>query len=291
MTQQQLNSRFNHLITLVNNENWPVIAMEVYQNGELLHTFGDISGRYPLYSITKSIVSIAFGIAEEQCLINLKDSILKYIPGNYIEKLSNQQKELFQNITLERLLTMSVQGFDFRPATENFLLYSLNAKIKPDEICFNYSNINAYLVSVALTSAVKKPLYEFIKEYIFDPMEIDNPPYQMTEEGYFYGATGMKMSVHELSKIGLMLINHGKYKDKKIVSSDYIKRATSEQIKIKEGYYGYFFWGFCNGFSLNGKWGQKCFCIPSENVVISVLADFQNGSDKLKNEIKSWFQN
>lgn len=289
MTESDVNSLSEHLISKIQKENWPVYAMEVYKNGHLLNDYGNTKQRQCIYSITKSIVSIAAGIAENERLIDFSDSILKYLPEDYLKKTEENQIKLFENITIYRLLTMSVKGFNFRPETEDFLLYSLNSKIEPEKIEFNYSNICAYLVSVALTTAVGKPLYEYLKEKIFDPMEIDSPPYQLTEEGFFYGATGMQLSACELSKIGLMLLNNGMYKEKQIVSEDYIKRATSRQITIKEGGYGYFFWEFCNGFSLNGKWGQKCFCFPSEKIVLSVLGNFQNGSDMLKNEVKGWF--
>ncbi len=289
MTESDINFRFSNLISRIENENWPVFGAEIYKNNQLVNHFGNTSKRFPLYSISKSITSIGFGIAENEGLINIDDLLLKYIPDEFTTLIEKEQLKLFENISLERFLTMSVKGFDFRPSSDNYLLYSLNTKIFPDIKEFHYTNICAYLISVALTTAVGKPLYEYLNEKIFVPMEIEKPSYQKSPEGFFYGATGIELSVHELSKIGLMLINNGIFNNKEIVPEKYIKRATDIQIMNKEGGYGYFFQKFGKGFSLNGKWGQKCFCIPQEGIVLSVLGNFQDGSQILKDEVKGWF--
>ena len=43
---------------------WRVFGAEVYENGRLTHAFGDTNQtRHPIYSITKSVTSLAVGIA------------------------------------------------------------------------------------------------------------------------------------------------------------------------------------------------------------------------------------
>jgi len=290
MTKSDVNLRFLNLISRINDEKWPVYGAQIYKNNELVNQFGNTKERFPIYSITKSIVSLGTGIAEAEGLVNLKDPFLNYISEDLLKNVNKEQIKRFENITIERLLAMSVKGFDFRPASENFMTYALNTQINPDKVEFHYTNICAYLIGAALTSAVEKPLYDYLNEKLFQPMEIENPPYQLTPEGFFYGATGMMLSVEELSRLGLMMLNNGKYKDKQIVPEDYIKRATAVQIKNREEGYGYFFWKFGSGFSMNGKWGQKVFCIPEEDIVITTVGNFQEGSEVLKEEVRSWFK-
>ena len=53
-------------------------------------------------------------------------------------------------------MTMSVGDLPFRPEGDSYLDFSLNSKIAdPNEKVFNYSNISAYLVGVALTEALE----------------------------------------------------------------------------------------------------------------------------------------
>lgn len=50
----------------------------------------------------------------------------------------------------------------------------------------------------------------------------------------------------------------------------------------REGGYGYFFWKYRSGFSMNGKWGQKCFILPEEKTMICFLSLLEQGSDGLR---------
>jgi len=266
---------FQGFIKDITDNNWNVHGVEVYKAGELIHHWGDTSTKYPLYSITKSILSIAMGIAWDRGLIDFNKSIVEYLPDNGVIKLSDKQKNLFCNFTLHRLMTMSVQGFPFRPKGDNYLEYTLNCYIpEPEKVAFEYSNLPAYLCSVALSQAICGDAGEFIKEEIFKPLEIEDYVIGYSPEGYFYGPSNTEMSVHSLSKLGLLILNKGKWNDKQIVSPEYLEKATSGIMKIKEGGYGYFIWN--EGYiSFHGKWKQKCCIIPDQDMVVSFLSDIQ----------------
>ena len=188
------------------NNGWAVHGVEVYKDGKLTYSFRDTKeNTYPIYSCTKSILSIATGIANDQKKIDLNEDLLFYIPQRYKEGLSAQQKKKWENVSLHRLMTMSVPGFPFRPESDNYLDYSLNyPDFRPDDKSFDYSNIPAYLVGVAVTEAVGEDLWEFIGKNILDPLEITDAECSRCSEGYFYGASGMKLSVNDLSRIGLL---------------------------------------------------------------------------------------
>lgn len=75
-------------------------------------------------------------------------------------------------------------------------------------------------------------------------MDIQNPPFARCPDGYFYGASSMELTVHELSKIGLLLYHGGVYEGKRILSEEYVREATSVQQMNREGGYGYFLWKY-----------------------------------------------
>lgn len=170
----------------------------------------------------------------------------------------------------------------FRPQSDSYLRFSLTCPLpSPDSIRFHYSNIPAYLIGVALTEAVQEDAWAFINRSILSSLHITDAEYARCPDGYFYGASGMKLSVHDLSQIGLLLIQGGTFEGNRIVSEDYVKRATSVQQMNREGGYGYFFWKYGDGFSINGKWGQRCYVLPGQNTVITYLCDMPNDSDGL----------
>lgn len=275
---------FEAFVNAVEKESLNVYGIEVYEDRTLTHSYGDTDDNlHDIYSATKSILSIAVGIASDEKKFDINRSILSYLPERKIKGLSSQKRDVFERITVKRLLTMSVAGFPFRPEGESFLEFALNSEIaSPDEKEFNYSNISAYLVGVALTEALGNDLGSFIEERIFASLGIDRYEYSRCHEGYFYGASGTKLTVNELSRIGLMLYNKGIYEGKRILSEGYVNEATSVQQMNREGGYGYFFWKYLDGFSINGKWGQKCYVLPDRKIIVSFLSHTEEGGGVIR---------
>ncbi|MCR5595569.1 MAG: beta-lactamase family protein [Lachnospiraceae bacterium] len=274
---------FDGFIKDITDKQWQVYGVEVYENGELIHSFGDTKEHiYDIYSATKSILSIAFGIAYDRGQIGIADPLTELLPKEYIDRMSSAKKEQWKAITMERLLTMSVADLPFRPEGDDYLKYSLSCDIA-DPGCkeFNYSNISAYLTGVALTQALGCDLSEFIKHEILEPLGIKRYELGRSPEGYFYGASKMKMSVNGLSRIGLLLANKGEFEGKKILSEEYVRNATSIKQMNREGGYGYFIWKYRNGFSINGKWKQKCYVLPDEGLIVTYLSHIEDDSNDL----------
>lgn len=54
----------------------------------------------------------------------------------------------------------------------------------------------------------------------------------------------------------------------------------------REGGYGYFLWKYLDGFSINGKLGQKCYVLPERKLVISFLSHMEENSKMLKGSME-----
>lgn len=91
----------------------------------------------------------------------------------------------------------------------------------------------------------------------------------------------MKLTVNELSRIGLLLYNKGVYEGKRILSEKFVEMATSVQQTNREGGYGYFIWKYRNGFSISGKWKQKCYCLPEQEIMVTFLSHIEDDSHDL----------
>lgn len=279
---------FDGFVRDIKDNKWNVFGAEVYRNGVLIHSYGDTEENlHHIYSATKSIVSVALGIIYDQGLIDLDASILTYLPKEHVKRMKKAQKATFEKISVRRLLTMSVPDMPFALEGESWLDYALSREIKdPEAVTFNYSNINTYLVGVALAGILGGDLFSFIEEKIFRPLQITRYEYERCPEGYFYGASRMQLTVHDLSKIGLLLYQGGVYEGHRIVSEEYVKMATSVQMPCFEGGYGFFFWKYRDGFSINGKLKQKCYVLPEKGLVITYLSNIEDTDDKLKKSME-----
>ena len=277
---------FNAFVEDIKKNNWNVFGVEVYVDGKLLHSYGDtIDTRYPIYSATKTITSIAVGIAVDEGKLDINKSVLDYLPSNVVNSMPEKQVEIYKNITTKNLLTMSVSGYPFRPEGESWLVNALNYPISLKGE-FSYSNISAYLVGVVASCAVGGDLYQYLDRKLFEPLGIIKPPFEKCPDGYFYGASMMELTVHELSKIGLLLYNNGIYEGKRILSEEYVREATKVQQMNREGGYGYFIWKYRDGYSINGKWKQKCYVLPNEKIMATYLSHIEDELPELKESME-----
>lgn len=67
--------------------------------------------------------------------------------------------------------------------------------------------------------------------------------------------------------------------------------ATSVQQSNREGGYGYFIWKYRDGFSINGKWGQKCYCLPEQGLMITFLSHIEEDTYGLKQSMEKHLLN
>ncbi|MBR2551329.1 MAG: serine hydrolase [Clostridiales bacterium] len=273
---------FEAFVRDITEHGWNVFGTEVYENGLLTHSFGDVTGIHELQSATKTVLSVAAGIAFDDGLFDLNRPVIDYLPEDKIASLSDNNRKAYETIPVSRLMCMSVPGLPFQPEGDSWLDFALSREVTaPDKREFNYSNISAYLTGVCLTNAIGRDLGSFIEERLFRPLEIRDFSYERCPEGYFYGASRMKLSVHDLSKIGLVLYNGGTYEGSGIVSGQYVDLATGIQQMNREGGYGYFIWKYRDGFSINGKWKQKCYVLPKRGIMVTYLSHIEDDSHDL----------
>lgn len=279
---------FQAFVDDIQRSQWNVFGAEAYVDGHLIHQYGDTAERrHPIYSATKTITSLAAGMAADEGKLEIRRSVLEYLPSDVVRQMSKAQTEVYEQISLRRLLTMSVSGYPFRPEGESWLAYALNCPIEDvTRQAFDYSNIPAYLVGVAVSCAVGEDLYQYLTRRLFAPLGIKNPPFARCPDGYFYGASGMELTVNELSRIGMLMYNGGVYEGRRIVSEAYVKEAVSVRQMNREGGYGYFVWKYRDGFSINGKWGQKCYVLPQKKMMVTFLSHMEEGASELKKSME-----
>lgn len=91
---------FDAFIKDIQENKWNVHGVEVYREGELINSWGDTTSKFPIYSATKTVLSIALGIASDKKLIDFEKSVLDYMPDSAIQKMDEKQKSTFGKIFL-----------------------------------------------------------------------------------------------------------------------------------------------------------------------------------------------
>lgn len=247
--------------------------------------------RRELYSATKSFTSTAVGIAIAEGYFSLDDSLLKFFKDELPENIPKQHMENLNKVTVERLLTMSVKDYPFvRLTCHNWLQHILSIPLpNMEERVFQYSNMSSYLAGVIVERTTRMSMMEYLQPRLFIPLGIENVECQYSPEGHFYGATGMKLTVNELSRFGLLYLKEGYFKGQQLLTKEWVAEATRKQIETREGGYGYYFWKeMGNAYRASGMKGQRCYVIPEKNAVVAVMSDLDNGTEALELKELIW---
>lgn len=275
------------------------IAAELYYNGF------DETSRHPIKSVVKSILSIATGIAFEEGLLDLDDSICKYIP-----EFNENRDMLHRRIKIRHLLTMSSGIFwqggvhyhcpfmDAMRRSKKWIDYIADCEVKniPGTL-HNYKEWDVILLAAILSKACGD-CYDYINEKLYEPLGITSDRWYQSPDGVYYSVANCdenekfsNLCARDLMKLGVMLLHDGLYDDKRIISPEYIREAISPS-KTDPGY-GFLFWLTEDGYGMRGYGGQHVYVLPkAERVIVTQatptsrpmpyfeLLDFINGNSK-----------
>ncbi|MFD0710470.1 serine hydrolase domain-containing protein [Paenibacillus sp. GCM10027626] len=239
-----------------------------------------------LYSLSKSFTSIAAGIAWDNGFLDLDDKVISFFP----EKLPGNISPNLAKMTVHHLLSMNAGHHDNIYAAvakeqdwvKTFL--SLDVEHEPGSY-YRYSTHATYMLSAIIEQVTGQNMVDFLMPRLFEPLGIPRPSWETCPLGITAGGMGLSISTEGIAKFGLMLLNKGVYEGKRIVSEQYIRLATTEQSDNRAGAeridsaqgYGYQFHLCRRGcYRGDGAFGQLCFVVPKEKIVIAATSSFKN---------------
>jgi len=244
-------------------------------------------------SISKSVVSLLFGIALDRKLIaGIDDPVFDYFPDH--AGLRTPEKD---RIRLRHLLTMtSGLAWDERrpytdPANSEIMMirspepygFVLDRRIwnAPGEV-WNYSGGSTQLLAGVLQRATGRPLADFAREALFEPLGITAFEWvSMPASGDAAAASGLRLRPRDMAKIGQLMLDKGTWNGRRIVSEAWIEDSTEARF---EGWYphryGYQWWisqsrigerdiAWIAGWGLGG---QRIYIVPDDDLVVVVTA-------------------
>lgn len=225
--------------------NWNLKSVVVMQGDEIIaeHYNEDKNILHPQYSIAKAFTSTAIGIIQDRKGIDLDGYISDYI--------GNIEDSRISRIKIKHLL-MNAMGcgegylFEADRHTHNTndylsLILSKSLDYEPGEK-YVYSNSNFYLLSRIAENVTGTPLDDFIKSEIFEPLDIIEYRASRCPMNHFLGGSGLYLKTEDMIKLGVLYVNKGIYRNKRIICGQYIEQALSPQIKLNsKEKYGYGF--------------------------------------------------
>ena len=239
-----------------------------------------------LQSCTKSIGSILIGLAIDNGFVKgVNQKVLDFFPGYRYEV-----DKKWNDIELKHLLTMSV-GLNWDRNTHDRVYEMSNDVIEttleqkfshePGQI-FEYRNPQTDLLSGIIMNSSKKPVQGFAKEYLFEPLGINEFSWDNFKKNSYPLMSGsLALSSRAMLKIGQLVLDKGKWNGKQVVPEKWINESTSFKIQTDQSFgYGYLWWlgeskvkpGLKAVFAI-GVAGQHIVIIPEKNIVVVTTAD------------------
>lgn len=276
------------LIQYVSEQNLQLRRLMVRQHGEIIaeHAF---SGQMPdqLWSVSKTFTSLAVGMAQEEGLFNLSDKLSAHFPA------ANQPG--FDQLTLQHMLCMGTghtedlmsqarhAGKSLNNAEAFFFAQPIHHKPGTH---FMYNNANAYMLSKLITLKTGKSLLEYLTPRLFEPLDIHEVSWLSDEEGINFGSMGLNLNVHDLSKVGQLMLNMGQWQGQQLVPEEYIRQATQQQISTADhnesfttpdhtSGYGYQLWmnRVPGTYRMDGLFGQYVVVLPDQYAVVTMVSN------------------
>ena len=194
------------------------------------------------YSMSKSFTSILVGIAADQGKLDLDDKASKYITewqGTKSEDvtirdlLSNTSGRHWDLITDYRKMAFTV------PDKTTFAV-GLGQDAPPGKV-WEYNNSAIQTLQLVLKKATGTEPTEYAQQYLFDPLAMHDTTWETDDAGNTLMFSGIVSTCLDLARFGLMMLHHGEWKGKQVVSADYVKEATTRSSKLNAAY-GLLWW-------------------------------------------------
>lgn len=231
----------------------------ILKNGYAVASWGDTKRVDMTFSVTKSFLSTVAGLAVDQNLIQSEtDLVKKYIWDGTFDGAHNSK------ITWQHLLQQNsdwsgslwgLKDWADRPPREGGLDNWKFRKLNEPGTVMEYNDVRVNVLAYSLTHVWRNPLPKVLKEHVMDKIdasttwrwfgydhawtEIDGLKMKSVTGGGHSGA-GIFISAEDLARFGLLFLNNGVWNGQKVLSSDWISKAT--QPSVPNANYGYMWW-------------------------------------------------
>jgi CubicO group peptidase (beta-lactamase class C family) len=231
----------------------------IVKNGYIVAEWGETTRTDMTFSVTKSFLSTVVGLAWQKGLIrDVNDLVRDYVPDPTLFASPHNA-----TITWDHLLrqTSDWQGtlwgkpdWADRPEGQRPADWP-NRPLSEPGTRYKYNDVRVNLLALCALHVLRRPLPEVLREDVMEPIgasstwrwhgyenswiEIDGRRVQSTTGGGHWGG-GMFISARDMARFGYLFLRNGKWKDRQIVSPDWIKMARTPGPANQT--YGYMNW-------------------------------------------------
>ncbi len=235
------------------------------------------------YSISKSFVTLAIGLLEEEGLLSLDEPFIKYFP----EYRNENVNERFEEATIREMLTMRSCMVDYGiwwGGEDRVAAYFTKPSRQISGTNYDYDSAGSFLLSCIVEKITGRPYLEYVKEKVLSEMGFSKDSYCMVAPGgHSHSDSGVMCTARDLLIYARLLMNGGVWNGKRYLSEEFVKAAISKQADNDLGKtlalhknhgYGYLIWKLPrDGFAFVGAATQLVICDPKTDFVFVINSE------------------
>ncbi|MDR0430107.1 MAG: ChbG/HpnK family deacetylase [Tannerellaceae bacterium] len=276
-------------------------SLMIVRNGKVVaeHWLGDNAANKPhvMFSVSKTYTATAVGFAVSEGKLKVTDKITDLIP----EKMPATINDNLKALEVRHLLMMS-SGHDVEPRMNreegdvDWLQAFFAAPFEHEPGTFYvYNSMATYVLSAIVQKVTGEKLIDYLYPRLFRPLGIVGATWDESPQGINVGGWGLQVKTEDMAKLGLFILQKGKWNGKQLLPEAWFDEATRshieslpagtrrEDLKIKkkdsdwlQGY-GYQMWrSRHNSFRADGARGQYILVLPEKNTVIVTTAQIDD---------------
>jgi len=242
-----------------------------------------VTDKRHVYSISKSWTSTAIGIAVDEGLLSVEDSVISFFPDDLPETVSDNLAAM----KVRHLLTMNTGHafnthikIDVRKPNWAKQFLALPVDRVPGTH-FMYNTIATYMLSAIITKLTGMRMIDYLRPRLFNPLGMEGIYCDECPDGISIGGYGVHVSPEDMLKLGILYLNKGIWNGKRILSEKWVEDASSAISDNSSGAtidwqvgYGYQFWR-CqhNSFRGDGAFGQYIVVSPEKDAVMVIISE------------------
>lgn len=269
-----------------------ITGLVIVHKGKLVHSYGDIADNSYIASCRKSVLAMIYGKYVLDGTIDLDKTLADLGIDDVTPLLPVEKKARIRDLISARsgvFLTGSNAGDlrDFAPE---------RGSVEPGDYWL-YSNWDFNLAGHIFEMETGKNIYDEVEEQLAIPLSMQDWNRSLQDKSgdtnlSRFPAYHMWFSARDLARIGLLMLNNGKWDGQQVLAEEWVREMTSQitssdevnrnapfmaRQKMHHGY-GHMWWLWENvpltnlngAYSALGAWGQSITIFPEIDVVLAI---------------------
>ena len=248
-------------------------------------------------SVTKSVTSLAAGLAIDRGALRLTDRITTLFPDYEPIAARDTNKDA---LTVRDLLTMRT-GFDWTEQNYqgsplerlntclcDWIRFMLDWRMREQPGSrFEYVSGGVILLGGVVGRVTGSRVDNFLADHLFGPLEFQEVRWERgLPSGLPHTGGGLYLRPRDMAKLGTLVLSGGVWQGRQVISQVWMRESTQMTSEIvrplggRPAAYGYLWWGLPDGVvTASGARGQWIFALRDQRLVVVSTAENGGGQE------------